>query len=109
MAVAGTDLDRFTLGGREILRAGGRLTLADGTLAGADLSLAQAVRRVTGLGCAPARALAMATRIPADLIGSPAGRLSPGAPGDVIHLGADGALRAVWQGGRPLPLAPLAP
>ncbi len=38
MAVAGTDLDRFTLGGREILRAGGRLRLADGTLAGADLS-----------------------------------------------------------------------
>jgi N-acetylglucosamine-6-phosphate deacetylase len=102
MAVAGTDVDRFTLGGREILRAGGRLTLADGTLAGADLSLPQALGVLTGpaVGLDPARALAMATRVPADVIGrGDLGRLVPGARADLVHLGAGMALRAVWRDG----------
>lgn len=102
MAVAGTDLGGFDLGGRRIRRAGGRLTLADGTLAGADLSLAGAVAHLVALGIDPARALAMATRIPADLVGSPAGRLTPGAPADLVHLDGGGRLSAVWQRGRPL-------
>lgn len=44
MAVAGTDARSFDLGGREVLRAEGRLVLADGTLAGADLDLVTALR-----------------------------------------------------------------
>ncbi len=44
MAVAGTDQLSFTLEGREIRRENGRLTLADGTLAGADLDLTRAIR-----------------------------------------------------------------
>ena len=44
MAVAGTDLDGFTLNGRRILRRDGRLTLEDGTLAGADIDFAGAIR-----------------------------------------------------------------
>ncbi|MCU0908105.1 MAG: N-acetylglucosamine-6-phosphate deacetylase [Rhodobacteraceae bacterium] len=102
MAVAGTEMDRFTLGGREILRAGGRLTLADGTLAGADLSLPQALAVLTGptVGLDPAHALAMATRVPADVIGrADLGRLTPGARADLVHLGAGMALRAVWRDG----------
>ena len=43
MACAGSDVDSFTLNGREILREGGRLTLSDGTLAGADLNMARAI------------------------------------------------------------------
>lgn len=103
MAVAGTELPGFTLGGRAIRREGGRLVLADGTLAGADLSLPQAVAHLVGLGCDPARAVAMASSVPADVIGSPAGRLRPGGPGDLLHLGPDWRLRGVWQGGRALP------
>lgn len=102
MAVAGTDLDRFTLGGREILRTGGRLTLADGTLAGADLSLPQALGVLTGpaVGLATERALAMATRVPADLIGrDDLGRLTPGARADLVHLAPGMILRGVWRGG----------
>jgi N-acetylglucosamine-6-phosphate deacetylase len=102
MAVAGTEMDRFTLGGRVILRAGGRLTLADGTLAGADLTLPQALGVLTGpaVGLSPARALAMATRVPADLIGrDDLGRLTPGARADLVHLGPGMTLRSVWQGG----------
>jgi N-acetylglucosamine-6-phosphate deacetylase len=103
MAVAGTDLPGFLLGGRAIRRADGRLTLQDGTLAGADLTLPQAVAHLVGLGCDPARTVAMASAVPADLIGCAAGRLRPGGPADLLHLGTDWGLRRVWQGGRALP------
>jgi N-acetylglucosamine-6-phosphate deacetylase len=98
MAAAGSDLDHFTLNGRRIERRDGRLTLEDGTLAGADLDLATAVRNIAGLGVPPQTALAMATTIPAALIGRDA-RLAPGARADFLHLGDDGALAGVWQGG----------
>ncbi len=44
MAVAGTEETSFDLDGRKILRSDGKLTLEDGTLAGADLDLVTAVR-----------------------------------------------------------------
>ncbi|WP_107495378.1 N-acetylglucosamine-6-phosphate deacetylase [Thalassobius sp. I31.1] len=69
MAVAGSDATEFTLNNRQILRRDGRLTLADGTLAGADLDLTQAVRvLVQQVGVDLAQALAMATTIPAGLL-----------------------------------------
>lgn len=99
MATAGSDIDHFTLNGRRIERGEGRLTLADGTLAGADLELATAVRNITALGVPLDEALAMATTIPGDLIGREA-RLAPGARADVVYLDESGALAAVWQGGK---------
>jgi N-acetylglucosamine-6-phosphate deacetylase len=105
MAVAGTDLPGFTLGGRPIRRQAGRLTLADGTLAGADLTLPQAVAfLIRDLGLPPEAALAMATAHPAAVLGrgDRLGHLRPGAPADMVHLGPDGALRQVWRGGQAL-------
>ncbi|KPQ08367.1 MAG: N-acetylglucosamine-6-phosphate deacetylase NagA [Rhodobacteraceae bacterium HLUCCA12] len=102
MAVAGTDLDAFTLGGRRILRRAGRLTLADGTLAGADITLPQAVAHLVVAGCGLERALAMATAVPADVIGARAGRLMSGRPADFVHLDDALALAGVWRGGRRL-------
>lgn len=102
MAVAGTDLDGFTLNGRRIGRAGGRLTLADGTLAGADLDLTTAIGVLTrDVGVPLAEAVAMATAVPADLIGQGArrGRFIPGARADILHLDDDLRLAAVWRGG----------
>ena len=70
MAVAGTPLESFQLEGRQIHRKNGRLTLQDGTLAGADLDLTTAVRVLTGkVGIPLPQALAAATTIPAALIG----------------------------------------
>lgn len=105
MAVAGSDQDRFTLGGREIRREGGRLTLADGTLAGADLTLPQAVGVIVrDVGLPPARALAMATGIPAAVIGQDQrhGHLAPGRAADLVHLCANWRLQGVWRAGRRL-------
>jgi N-acetylglucosamine-6-phosphate deacetylase len=44
MSQAGTDIDHFELNGRTIYRRDGGLRLQDGTLAGADLTIDQAVR-----------------------------------------------------------------
>jgi len=103
MALAGTEATEMRLGGRRILRREGRLTLEDGTLAGADLTLAGAVACLTArAGIAPERALAMATSIPAAVIGADRrhGSLAPGRAADIVHLGPDGAVRRVWRGSR---------
>jgi N-acetylglucosamine-6-phosphate deacetylase len=104
MAPAGTDMAEFALGGRRVLRRDGRLTLEDGTLAGADCDMAQGLRVLTGpVGLGLAEALAMATSAPADAIGrGDLGRIAPGAPADFVHLDAKLRLAGVWRGGRRL-------
>jgi N-acetylglucosamine-6-phosphate deacetylase len=107
MSPAGTTLDHFFLNGRRIERRDGRLTLADGTLAGADLDLARAVRVLVGaVGWPLAAALAMATSVPAGVIGAGdrLGRLAPGRAADMVWLDAGLALGRVWRGGMPLAL-----
>lgn len=101
MAAAGTDQQEFTLNGRRILRQGGRLTLEDGTLAGADLTLPRAIKvLVDAVGITPERAFAMACRIPADVIGrNDIGRIAPGLRADLVSLSSDFALNGVWQAG----------
>jgi N-acetylglucosamine-6-phosphate deacetylase len=101
MALAGTKLTGFTLQGRSIQRRDGRLALDDGTLAGADLDPPGAVRVLIGLGVPVATALGMATSRPAAVMGlsESLGQLVPGRVADMVHLGADGSLKAVWRAG----------
>jgi N-acetylglucosamine-6-phosphate deacetylase len=101
MAAAGSDLTEFTLNGRRILRRDGSLRLEDGTLAGADLTLPQAVGVMMGLGTPVETALAMATSRPAECLRRSAelGHLVPGRSADMVHLGEDGCLRGVWRQG----------
>lgn len=71
MAVAGTDLSMFELEGRPIHRNGNRLTLSDGTLAGADLDLTTALRvLIEQVGVPLDQALFAAIAAPAALIGA---------------------------------------
>lgn len=101
MAFAGTDLTEICLQGRRILRRNGRLTLEDGTLAGADLALAQAVGNLVRMaGIAPERALAMASRIPAETIGADhvLGHVAPGRPAELVLLDAGWNLAGCWSG-----------
>ena len=65
--------------------------LADGTLAGSDLTMDQAVRNLVAfVGCAPEEAIAAATRTPAAAIGAlDRGEIRPGAVADLVVLGDD--------------------
>ena len=101
MPPAGTALDRFTLGGRTILRRDGRLETEDGVLAGADLDLAQAVRNAVALlGVDGAEALRMASTYPAHAMRlHDRGRLAPGLRADLVLLGADLRPVGTWVAG----------
>ncbi len=101
MAFAGTDLSEMRLNGRRVRRRDNRLVLDDGTLAGADLTVPQALHILTrDIGLPAERALSMATRIPADLIGATErGRIASGARADLVHLTADFNVQATWIAG----------
>lgn len=88
MSTVGSDIQSFTLNGRGIIRSGGRLTLADGTLAGADIDMLACVRNAREmLGLPLESALAMATSAPADALRRPdLGRLRPGCRAKMIVL-----------------------
>ena len=92
----------FELLGPDRHRAGGRLTHADGTLAGSDLDMASAVRNaVRRLGLSLPRALQMASRAPAAFLrlGHERGRIAPGYRADLVLLDADLEVRETWIGG----------
>ncbi|NGO51477.1 N-acetylglucosamine-6-phosphate deacetylase [Allomesorhizobium camelthorni] len=102
MATIGTDMTSFTLNGRTIRRESGRLTLEDGTLAGADLDMISAVRFMhRTLGVELGEALRMAGLYPADSVGQSGryGRLAPGARADIVHLSDALDVESVWNGG----------
>ena len=102
MPPVGTTAERFTLQGRTILRHDGRLTTTDGTLAGADISLADAVRcAVRLLGLPPAQALTMATEVPATFLGQQAriGRIAAGGRADLLLLTGTLDVLGTWLGG----------
>ncbi|MGJ8572004.1 MAG: N-acetylglucosamine-6-phosphate deacetylase [Hoeflea sp.] len=102
MSTIGTNLQSFTLGGRTIHRTGGRLVLADGTLAGADLDMASAVRfMLTIEGVDRKEALNMASLYPAICMGSEEtlGHLRPGAQANFVQLDDGFAIKSVWRKG----------
>jgi N-acetylglucosamine-6-phosphate deacetylase len=99
MATIGTDMTEFTLNGRTIRREGGRLTLADGTLAGADLDMISAVRFMhREIGLPLEEALRMASLYPARAVGQEhhLGRLGEGRPASFVHLSDALEVRSVW-------------
>lgn len=84
---------------------GARLALADGTLAGAHLTMAEAVKRMVSLaGAALSDALRMATGTPARFLGLDAeiGGVKPGAFADLVALDGACDVRRVWLRGRAL-------
>ena len=102
MPTVGTDLARFALLGETVHRANGKLTTADGTLAGSDLDMASAVRNaVRHLGVRLEDALRMASLAPAGFLGldRELGRIAPGYRADLVLLDADLAATATWIGG----------
>jgi N-acetylglucosamine-6-phosphate deacetylase len=103
MATIGTDMTEFTLNGRTIRREGGRLTLADGTLAGADLDMISAVRFMhREIGLPLEEALRMASLYPAEAVGQEhrLGRIGEGRPASFVHLSDALEVQSVWIEGK---------
>ena len=101
MATVGSDIDGFLLGGVAVRRSGGRLTLADGTLAGADVDMAASIRFVVETLDVPLEeALRMASLYPAMLIGDAVrGRIGSGGHADLVHFDDGLVVRHVWTHG----------
>jgi N-acetylglucosamine-6-phosphate deacetylase len=102
MSPAGTDATSFELLGRHIYRRDGRLVTEDGTLAGADLCLAEAVRRaVEFLGISAAQALCMASSAPAAFLGFDGvrGHIRPGYAADLVLLTEKLDVLGTWVAG----------
>ena len=102
MSVTGTDLKGFDLHGRAIFRRDGRLTTADGTLAGSNLDMASAVRNaVSRLGVSLPDALRMASLHPAAFLklDHELGRIAPGYRADLVLLDEKIAVQRTWIDG----------
>jgi len=102
MSQTGTDLQTLTLNGRTITRSNGALRLADGTLAGADLDMIDAVNfMVDEIGLDFDEALRMASLYPAEAMGVSAmhGTLNRGANASFVHLSDDRQVEATWIDG----------
>lgn len=102
MSTIGTDMASFTLNGRTIHRQDGRLTLDDGTLAGADIDMVSTVaylHRVVGLSLD--EALRMASLYPAQAVGleGEKGRLGAGMDADFVELTDALTVASTWIGG----------
>jgi N-acetylglucosamine-6-phosphate deacetylase len=107
MPPVGGKLDRFSLYGHEIAVRDGRCVRSDGTLAGAALDMASAVRNaVRLLGIDLSRALHMASTAPADFLGlgQRLGRIKRGARADLVALDPDGVrVLRTWVAGAASP------
>ena len=102
MPPVGGDTTTFQLGGLRVHCRDGRCETDDGTLAGACLDMASAVRNaVAQLGLADDEALRMASTYPADFLGlaDQYGRIAPGAAADLVVLDEALAVRETWVGG----------
>ncbi|AKR55252.1 N-acetylglucosamine-6-phosphate deacetylase [Devosia sp. H5989] len=102
MALTGSELQSFTLNGRVIHRADGALRLEDGTLAGADLTMIDAIKYMRGIvGISLEEALRMATLYPARAIGAGHrhGFLGQGAVASFVHLSDELGVRSTWIDG----------
>ena len=103
MSLIGTDMQSFELNGRTIRRANGGLRLADGTLAGADITLLDAVRFVhRTVGLPLAEAVRMASLYPARAmrLDGELGHLGTNARASFVHLAEDLGLAGVWIDGQ---------
>ncbi len=103
MSTIGTDMKSLQLNGRTILRKDGRLTLEDGTLAGADLDMITAVRfMISQVGLEPMEAYRMAAAYPAQCmkISPRFGTLCPGAEANIVHLDENHRVTRTWIGGK---------
>lgn len=103
MPTAAGGPDRFDLQGRTVTRSDGRLSLADGTLAGSDLTMDAAVRHcVDRLGLELAAVLRMASLSPASFLRCEheLGRIAPGYRASLVLLDDKLQVKQTWIDGQ---------
>ena len=100
-AAAGSPPGEYNLGGRQVVSDGKVVRLEDGTLAGSAATMDGLVRRMAAIpGLSAARAIAMASTVPARVLGERGlGRLRAGACADVVVLDSDLRVRLTMVGG----------
>lgn len=102
MPTVGTPLEHFELVGRTIKLADGKLTTEQGTLAGAHLDMATAVRNAVRLAQVSLEdALRAASLTPAQFLGldNERGALVAGARADIVALNEELKVMATWVDG----------
>lgn len=102
VAACGLPPGRHLFAGKTVELHEGRVTLADGTLAGSALTLDRAVAlHVEKLGLPPAEAVLLATRNPARLLGlgRRRGEIAVGRRADLVLLDRKLRVRATWLAG----------
>ena len=101
MEAAGMPDGVYELSGRRVTVAHGAARLDDGTLAGAAVTMDEAVRRAAGfLGVSLEEAIRMATRTPARALGlDRIGQIAPGSDADLVVLGPDGVVEETLVAG----------
>jgi N-acetylglucosamine-6-phosphate deacetylase len=102
MPLVGTNETQFMLQGRRITLHDNRLSGPDGTLAGAHLTMIEAVRNAVSLLEIPlADALIMASRTPAVFLGlqSELGLIAPGYRADLVAFDQNFEVVDTWIGG----------
>lgn len=107
MPPVGTDKDSFMLYGQKILRRNGRLESEDGILAGADMTLEDALKNCIGkFGIPVEEALRMASLYPARFLNMAhrSGKIVPGFQADLVLLShwrniSEFAVTALWKNG----------
>ena len=102
VAPAGMSQGAFDTGGREARLSQGRVTLADGTLAGGAATMDIVVRNAVRWGLAPLPdVIRMAATVPARVLGLDGvkGRVAPGYDADLVALDGDLEVVTTWVGG----------
>jgi N-acetylglucosamine-6-phosphate deacetylase len=101
MPTAGSDVTSFKLHGRDIVLKDGRLDGPDGTLAGAHLTMIDAVRgAVTLMGASLEDALVTASATPANFLGlgDRLGRIAAGYEANLVAFTPDWSVVGTWIG-----------
>jgi N-acetylglucosamine-6-phosphate deacetylase len=100
-AAAGAPPGAYNLSGRHVVSDGLVVRLEDGTLAGSAATMDGLVQRMAAIpSMNAARAIAMASTVPARVLGDRRlGRIRAGACGDIVVLDADLRVRLTMVGG----------
>lgn len=102
MPTVGWDQREFVLGGRTITCEAGRCTAPDGTLAGSNLNMAEAVRNAERLMRVDMEtAVRMASAVPASILGlsRDRGAIAPGLRADLVLVDAQKQVLESWVSG----------